>query len=139
MKRLFHRATIGIAIGVIIGFIFSSILLAQLSSCHRYQPWDTSIFNILNELQIMLISVVIWALIGVSFSFGELIFSSSRKSLLFKASLHFSLMFMLMLPLAILAGWFPLKLSEFVFHHHLYNYFIYNLDHRNETQSKRYQ
>ncbi len=72
-------------------------------------------FQHLNELQIMLISVIIWALIGVSFSFGELIFSSSRKSLLFKTSLHFSLMFIIMLPLSILAGWFPLKLSAVLF------------------------
>ncbi|MCS5431180.1 DUF3021 domain-containing protein, partial [Staphylococcus aureus] len=34
--------------------------------------------------------------------------------LLFKTSVHFTLMFVIMLPLAILAGWFPLKVSALV-------------------------
>ncbi|MEB6171143.1 DUF3021 domain-containing protein [Staphylococcus pseudoxylosus] len=127
MKRLFRGTTIGIAIGVIIALIFSSIFAR--TAFHPVSPVSTMgrfYFEHLNELQIMLISVIIWALIGVSFSFGELIFSSSRKSLLFKTSLHFSLMFIIMLPLAILAGWFPLKLSAVLFFIIIYTviYFI---------------
>ncbi|MGD6886687.1 DUF3021 domain-containing protein [Staphylococcus shinii] len=127
MKRLFCGATIGIAIGVIIALIFSTIFAR--TAFHPVSPISTMghlYFQHLNELQIMFISVIIWALIGISFSFGELIFSNSRKSLLFKTSLHFSLMFIIMLPLAILAGWFPLKLSAVLFFIIIYTviYFI---------------
>ncbi|SCU24477.1 membrane associated protein [Staphylococcus xylosus] len=127
MRRLFRGATFGISIGVIIALIFSSIFAR--TAFHPVSPVSTMgyfYFQHLSELQIMLISVIIWALIGISFSFGELIFSSSRKSLLFKTSLHFSLMFIIMLPLAILAGWFPLKLSAVLFFIVIYTviYFI---------------
>lgn len=127
MRRLFRGATFGISIGVIIALIFSSIFAR--TAFHPVSPVSTMgnfYFQHLSELQIMLISVIIWALIGISFSFGELIFSSSRKSLLFKTSLHFSLMFIIMLPLAILAGWFPLKLSAVLFFIIIYTviYFI---------------
>ncbi|MEC5301870.1 MULTISPECIES: DUF3021 domain-containing protein [Staphylococcus] len=127
MKRLFCGATIGIAIGVIIALIFSTIFAR--TAFHPVSPISTMghlYFQHLNELQIMFISVIIWALIGISFSFGKLIFSNSRKSLLFKTSLHFSLMFIIMLPLAILAGWFPLKLSAVLFFIIIYTviYFI---------------
>ncbi|MGW7798420.1 DUF3021 domain-containing protein [Staphylococcus xylosus] len=127
MRRLFRGATFGISIGVIIALIFSSIFARTVF--HPVSPVSTMghfYFQHLSELQIMLISVIIWALIGISFSFGELIFSSSRKSLLFKTSLHFSLMFIIMLPLAILAGWFPLKLSAVLFFIIIYTviYFI---------------
>ncbi|MEB6299290.1 DUF3021 domain-containing protein [Staphylococcus xylosus] len=127
MRLLFRGATFGISIGVIIALIFSSIFAR--TAFHPVSPVSTMghfYFQHLSELQIMLISVIIWALIGISFSFGELIFSSSRKSLLFKTSLHFSLMFIIMLPLAILAGWFPLKLSAVLFFIIIYTviYFI---------------
>ncbi|MGI2312222.1 DUF3021 domain-containing protein [Staphylococcus cohnii] len=92
--------------------MFSTIF--SHSSFHPVSPVSTMghlYFQYLSELQTMFIAVTIWALIGITFSFGELIFSNSRKSLLFKTSLHFTLMFVIMLPLAILAGWFPLKVS----------------------------
>ena len=137
MKRLFCGATIGIAIGIIIALIFSTIFAR--TAFHPVSPISTMghlYFQHLNELQIMFISVIIWALIGISFSFGELIFSNSRKSLLFKTSLHFSLMFIIMLPLAILAGWFPLKLSAVLFFIIIYTviYFIIWT-----IETKRYQ
>lgn len=116
MKRLFHGITIGISIGVIVSLIFS-VIFAH-TAYHPVSPHSTMghlYFKHLNDLQIMLISVTIWSLIGISFSFGSLIFSNSRKSLIFKTSFHFSLMFIIMLPLAILAGWFPLKISAILF------------------------
>ncbi|NWK84979.1 DUF3021 domain-containing protein [Staphylococcus sp. GSSP0090] len=112
MKRLFHGVTIGITIGVFISLIFSTLFAH--SQFHPVSPESTMgsiYFTHLSELQIMFISVVIWAFIGITFSYGSLIYSSSRKTLLFKTLTHFSLMLVIMLPLAILAGWFPLKFS----------------------------
>lgn len=112
MKRLLHGAITGIAIGVIISLFFSVVF--SHTSFHPVSPVSTMghlYFQYLSELQTMFIAVIIWALIGITFSFGALIFSTSRKSLLFKTSVHFTLMFVIMLPLAILAGWFPLKVS----------------------------
>ncbi|MBO1206069.1 MULTISPECIES: DUF3021 domain-containing protein [Staphylococcus] len=116
MKRLFHGAIIGIAVGVMIALICSTIFARN--EFHPVSPVSTMgeyYFQHLSELQIMFISVIIWSLIGITFSFGDLIFSNSKKSLLFKTSLHFSLMLIIMLPLAILAGWFPLKISAILF------------------------
>ena len=99
-------------ISIIISLIFSTLFAK--TSFHPVSPESTMgafYFAHLNELQIMMISVAIWALIGITFSFGELIFSKTNKSLLTQTLLHFSLMFIIMLPLAILAGWFPLKFS----------------------------
>ncbi|WP_436855511.1 DUF3021 domain-containing protein [Staphylococcus caeli] len=112
MKRLFHGVTIGITIGVMISLIFSTLFAN--TDFHPVSPESTMgkfYFEHLTELQIMGISVVIWALIGITFSFGELIFSNTNKTLLTQTLLHFSLMLIIMFPLAILAGWFPLKIS----------------------------
>lgn len=112
MKRLFHGITIGITIGVIISLIFSTLFAK--TAFHPVSPESTMgkfYFEHLTELQIMGISVIIWALIGITFSFGELIFSNTNKTLLTQTLLHFSLMLIIMFPLAILAGWFPLKIS----------------------------
>ncbi|PHK48713.1 DUF3021 domain-containing protein [Staphylococcus edaphicus] len=115
MKRIFHGVTVGITIGVFISLIFS--MLFANSAFHPVSPRSTMgqiYFSHLSELQIMFISVVIWALIGITFSYGALIYTNSRKSLLFKTLIHFCLMFIIMFPLAILAGWFPLKISAII-------------------------
>ncbi|MBF2782586.1 MULTISPECIES: DUF3021 domain-containing protein [Staphylococcus] len=115
MKRFFHGVTIGITIGVFVSLIFSTLFAHH--QFHPVSPESTMgsiYFAHLTELQIMFIAVVIWALIGITFSYGALIFSNSRKTLWFKTLTHFSLMLIIMFPLAILAGWFPLKLSAII-------------------------
>ena len=109
MKRLLHGAITGIAIGVIISLFFQLFFTYFISSSLPVSTMGHLYFQYLSELQTMFIAVIIWALIGITFSFGALIFSSSRKSLLFKTSVHFTLMFVIMLPLAILADGFHLK------------------------------
>src|SRR5699024_1996552 len=127
MKRLFHGAIIGIAIGVMIALICSTIFARN--EFHPVSPVSAMgeyYFQHLSELQIMFISVIIWSLIGITFSFGDLIFSNSKKPLLFKTSLHFSLMLIIMLPLAILAGWCHLIISGVIFFIMIYDvvYFV---------------
>nr|WP_231635380.1 DUF3021 domain-containing protein [Staphylococcus carnosus] len=69
----------------------------------------------LSEPMIMLIAVVIWGLIGVLFGLASMIYDASDWSLLKKTVLHIVICYIGFLPLAILAGWFPLTLADILF------------------------
>jgi hypothetical protein len=57
---------------------------------------------------VLLYCSIIWAAIGVLFSFGSRLFTQDW-SLLRATVTHFFLMLLGFVPLAILAGWFPLR------------------------------
>ena len=83
-KQVFHDATTGILIGLILSIIFSLIY-----SPNNYAPLSPE------------------SAIGVLFSFGSRLFAQDW-SLLRATVTHFFLMLLGFVPLAILAGWFPL-------------------------------
>lgn len=109
-KQIFHDATTGILIGLILSIIFSFIY-----SPSNYSPLSPNsligqfmrVHQVHGSL-VLLYSTVIWAAIGVLFSFGSRLFTKDW-SLLRATVTHFFLMLLGFVPLAILAGWFPLR------------------------------
>lgn len=116
MKLLMNDFCIGVVIGTILSVIFSSIFgqghyspVSPVSLMgHLYETH-------LSEPMIMLIAVVIWGLIGVLFGLASMIYDASDWSLLKKTVLHIVICYIGFLPLAILAGWFPLTLADILF------------------------
>ena len=109
-KQIFHDATTGILIGLILSIIFSFIY-----SPSNYAPLSPNslIGQFMTQHQVhgslvLLYCSIIWAAIGVLFSFGSRLFTQDW-SLLRATVTHFFLMLLGFVPLAILAGWFPLR------------------------------
>ncbi|MGC9651333.1 DUF3021 family protein [Staphylococcus warneri] len=75
--------------------------------CHRLQQWAQFITIIFSEPIIMLISMSIWMLIGLLFSFNSLIFNATDWSITKSTFVHFICSYFPFTILAILAGWFP--------------------------------
>ena len=107
-KQVFHDATTGILIGLILSIIFSFI-----HSPSNYAPLSPN--SLIGQFMtqhhvslVLLYCLLIWAAIGVLFSFGSRLFAQDW-SLLRATVTHFFLMLLGFVPLAILAGWFPLN------------------------------
>ena len=105
-KQVFHDATTGILIGLILSIIFSFI-----HSPSNYTPLSPNslIGQFMTQHQVhgslvLLYCLLIWAAIGVLFSFGGRLFAQDW-SLLRATVTHFFLMLLGFVPLAILAGW----------------------------------
>ena len=108
-KQVFHDATTGILIGLILSIIFSFI-----HSPSNYAPLSPNslIGQFMTQHQVhgslvLLYCLLIWAAIGVLFSFGSRLFAQDW-SLLRATVTHFFLMLLGFVPLAILAGWFQI-------------------------------
>lgn len=115
MKKLFHAVQNGAFTGLMI-----SIITSLIFSKDKYVPLYPDSFmgkiyyENFNEAVIMLICVVLWALIGILFTYGNLIFTDTDWSITKQTVVHFILMLTLFFPLAILAGWFHLNFENII-------------------------
>lgn len=115
MKRYLYSASLGISIGLIISLIMSACFgrgtylpLNPLSTMGRYY---LSHFNL---VEVMVISVLIWAAIGLLFQIADCIFEQ-EWSLAKMTVVHFLLTAVGFTSLGLLAGWFPLHLPWLIF------------------------
>lgn len=111
MIRIFKGVSVGWFIGIVISIFFS--FLAKDGS---YHPVSSSSYmgeiyeKHLNALQVFVIALLIWAAIGIIFAFASMIFSHTDMNITQATITHFLVILFLFFPMAILAGWFPLKI-----------------------------
>lgn len=115
MTRLLRGSTLGIALGVLISILFSLIFAdGNYDPVNPYSFMGEIYNEHLTEIQTFIIAVVIWILLGITFSTSSLVFSHLRYTRVKTTMLHFIIMLFIFFPLAILAGWFPFKISAIV-------------------------
>ncbi len=109
LKYIFDFAMIGIFIGVLISLFFN-----YFNHSNQYYPSGPSFVERFNRpLNAVAVSVLLWVIIGQLFGFGSLIFNIKQWSLFKKTIINFLTYYLGFVPLAILAGWFPLNLTNF--------------------------
>ena len=112
MKKYVSNGLSFASVGIIIGLAIS-IFFSYLSGAGEYYP-SSMVFmnNFANPLDAVLLSLILWGLMGLLFGFGAMIFNIKKWSTLKQTAVNFALYFVLFTPLAILAGWFPLTLGN---------------------------
>lgn len=115
-NKLLKHLNAGIFQGAFIGLILS-ILFSYLAGSGRYAPAPPSFMNHFKKsTTAMFVSLLLWISIGLIFSFSSLIFEETDWSIVKMTVVHFFITYFGFLPLAILAGWFPVKfLNIFIF------------------------
>lgn len=113
------RALMGIVLGLSLGLI-TSIFFAFIFGDGNYHPVSPAshfgeiYLEKFSDIQIMIIAALLWSAIGLMFSLGTYIFTHTDFSEFVKTLIHFMTMLFIFFPLALLAGWFPLKLSALI-------------------------
>lgn len=111
-NNIIYRFVFGIFIGIDIG-LFMSIFFSYIVGNGAYQPAPTGfISHFPNELSAMLVSILIWAAIGVLFSTTSLIFTHTEFSITKMTLLHCVINYIVFVPLSIVAGWYGFNLAE---------------------------
>ena len=111
MKKICARSLIGFPLGISYGLFFS-LIFSYLYKLDNYIPAPPNfIESFQRPLNAMLVSVIIWGLIGVVFSSTSIIFTDTDWSITKMTILHFILSYVLFVPLSILACWYPLSLK----------------------------
>ena len=115
MKNIYKSLSISLMIGLLLSNFFS--FLYANGHYHPLSPSSTMgtiYYHHFSEPIIMLISMSIWMLIGLLFSFNSLIFNATDWSITKSTFVHFICSYFPFTILAILAGWFPLKMMSLV-------------------------
>lgn len=113
------RAIIGILIGLSVGLL-TSIGFSLAFGRGDYHPvspvssFGEIYYRHLSEIEVIMVAALIWACIGLTFSLGSYIFTHTDFTILKTTALHFSTMLLIFFPLAILAGWFPIKIAALI-------------------------
>ena len=114
MSKLINAALRGVAIGLLISVAISSLFTDVYSPVNPYSTMGIWYAQHLTGVGTMAVCILLWGLIGVLFQVGDWFFQQDW-SLLRMTATHFISMFLGLLPLGILAGWFPLNLSNILF------------------------
>lgn len=115
MRKYVFYIIYGISLGELIGLAFS-LFFSYVFKLDYYvpsAPTFTSHFD--RPLNAVLVSTIIWGTMGLIFSIGALIFNVENWSIRKRTIINFIIYYCGFTPLAILAGWFPLTLINWLF------------------------
>lgn len=105
----------GIALGELFGLVFS-LFFSYLYGLNDYVPSaPTFTDHSTRPLNAVLVSVILWGLMGLVFSAGALVFKVIYWSIRKRTIINFAVYYCGFTPLAILAGWFPLTIVNWLF------------------------
>ncbi|MFD1470911.1 DUF3021 domain-containing protein [Companilactobacillus mishanensis] len=106
-NRYFIVGFKGIFIGIAIGFLMS-LLFSFIYKTPTFVPSSSDFYLKYSNLRIATgISTLLWAGMGLVFSFASLVFRVDKWSITKRTIVNFVITFFGFTPLAILAGWFP--------------------------------
>lgn len=110
MRRILNRFFFGMPFGITYGLLIT-LLDAYVRGEKTYQPSGTRFAShFSNHLDMLLVSIILWALIGSLFSVTTMLFEIETWSLARQTLTHFALTVSGFMILAYLAGWYPLDL-----------------------------
>ena len=116
MRKKIGMILRGMGLGIIIGMFFS-LFFNYLFGLKEYAPSaPTFTSQFARPLDAVLVSVILWALMGLVFSAGALIFAVEKWSLRMRTIVNFLIYYLGYTPLACLAGWFPLNWKWLAFY-----------------------
>ena len=110
IKKMIGAASSGIVIGLVLSVLFSSVR----SGANYYPSTPTFMNRFDTQVEAMIVSILIWGVLGVISYLSSLIFERVEGSLTKLTILNFLATYLSITPLSYLAGWFPLK-TEFLF------------------------
>lgn len=115
MRKYIFHIIYGISLGEFIGLAFSLFFsyVYKLNDYVPSAPTFTSRFS--RPLNAVLASAIIWGVMGMVFSIGAMIFKVEAWSIRKRTIVNFIVYYCGFTPLAILAGWFPLTLTNWLF------------------------
>lgn len=114
MRKYIDLGIKSAGIGVLIGF-FISIIFSYANHLTSYYPSTPKfIAHFVTTLDATVASIGLWILMGLLFGFGSLIFCIERWSLLKRTVVNCCVYYCGFVPLAILAGWFPVSIVNLI-------------------------
>lgn len=114
MKKIIHNLTYYVSLAITIGLLIS-LAFSYAYHCSEYLPSSPEfVRHFSTPLAAVAVSILLWAVIGLLWGTGALLFKVSRWSLLKRTIIHFIVTYAGLLILGSLAGWFAMNLASWL-------------------------
>lgn len=114
MKKFFKLTFRGISVGILIGYLIA-LIESLINNSNYFYPSSPEFVNSFHSNTIAtLFSTILWAVIGLLFSYSSIIFDSEKLSITGQTILHFIVTYIIFTLLACFSGWFTLILPSFI-------------------------
>lgn len=111
MKKLIKGLLLSVSEGITIGLLIS-VLFNYIYQNKYLLPSSPDFVNKFNSpLDALIVSIIIWAVMGMIFYFASYIFELERISVTKQTIYHFLVTYIGYTILTIYAGWFPLNIQ----------------------------
>lgn len=114
MRQIIKDTVFGIIVGVFLGFI-GSLVYSWVNFTNQYYPGSKEFFDLFNSpIEAMVTITLIWAVLGILFSFSGYIFIYTKWGFLIQATVHFIIILAIMIAGLSLMGVTTSLLSGFM-------------------------
>lgn len=114
MRQIIKDTVFGIIVGVFLGFI-GSLVYSWVNFTNQYYPGSKEFFDLFNSpIEAMVTITLIWAVLGILFSFSGYIFIYTKWGFLIQATVHFIIILAIMITGLSLMGVTTSLLSGFM-------------------------
>lgn len=114
MHQIIKDTVFGIIVGVFLGFI-GSLVYSWVNFTNQYYPGSKEFFDLFNSpIEAMVTITLIWAVLGILFSFSGYIFIYTKWGFLIQATVHFIIILAIMITGLSLMGVTTSLLSGFM-------------------------
>lgn len=114
VKRMVTCICTGAVIGQFIGF-WIAVVFSALNGASQWMPSTPGFVARFGQFTSVVLSACIWSAIGIMFGLtAELVYSHEAWGIWQRMGVYYVVTLLLFIPLASLAGWFPLTPLNFV-------------------------
>ena len=104
-KKLIKRSFLGLPLGITIGYLIT-ILISLSWGNGYYLPCVPELISLTGtEINAVILQTILWGILGVGFAASSVIWEMDRWSIVKQTGIYFSIISVIMLPIAYFAYW----------------------------------
>lgn len=113
-KKIIIRSLLGFPIGITIGYLFT-ILISLVWANGYYSPCVPELISVMgNEINAVILQAALCGILGAGFSASSVIWEMDNWSIVKQTGIYFSIVSVIMLPVAYFAFWMEHNVTGFL-------------------------
>lgn len=119
-KKIIMRGLLGLPIGIAIGYLIT-ILISLVCANGYYSPCVPELITVMgNEINAVILQTVLCGILGTGFAASSVIWEIENWSIVKQTGIYFSIISVIMLPIAYFAYWMEHSIVGFLIYYGIF-------------------
>lgn len=121
-RKMIKRSILGFPLGIAMGY-FITILISLVWANGYYSPCVPELISIMgNEINAVILQTVLCGILGTGFAAGSVIWEMDNWSIVKQTGVYFSIISVIMLPIAYFAHWMEHSVAGFLMYFGIFTF-----------------